>query len=72
MGSLNKTSELAEGIGDILNKKQVTVVLPKKNPLFSPPFHMIMWEREKIFNGIVAFSKIYLNIVTRCKKRMPF
>jgi hypothetical protein len=48
-------------------KNPATVVLAKKNSLFSPPFDMWMWAMEKIFNGIVAFSKIYLNIVTRCK-----
>ena len=49
-------------------KYAATVVLKKKNSLFSPPFHIRMWEDEKKINGIVAFSEFYLNIVTRCSK----
>jgi hypothetical protein len=49
-------------------KYPATVVLKKKNSLFSPPFHIWMWDEEKKINGIVAFSEIYLNIVTRCSK----
>lgn len=63
------------GSGELVRfkiKMHSTVGLPKKNSLFSPPFHMIMWGAEKIFNGIVAFSKIYLNIVTRCKIELQF
>jgi len=42
--------------------------LKKKNPLFSLPFsHNDAGMRKKI-TATVAFSKIYLNIVTHCKK----